>query len=289
MSFEISDGNIVGFLGPNGAGKTTTMRLLTGFLSPDKGTVFINGINVNENPKEAQKQIGYLPENNPLYDDMLVSDFLELSMDLQNIPKEKRKKALDFVVSAMNIGSVYYRPIKELSKGFKQRVGIGACLLHEPKIIIMDEPTEGLDPNQRQEIRSLVKNLAKDRTIILSTHVMAEAKALCDKMLIINNGSLVAQGTSEELSNLARKEKILLLELEGSNIESLLRNLTGISKLEVEHTLNNRLKAKIFIPDSTFQIQPVISRLICENRWVVWKMVEEEYGLEDIFHKLTLN
>lgn len=286
LSFEIKEGEIVGLLGPNGAGKTTTMRLLTGFLSPDRGKISIEGISVEENPTAAQAQIGYLPENNPLYKEMLVSEFLELSAELKNISKEERKSAYDFTVSATGTGEVFYRPIGELSKGYKQRVGLAAALLHKPKILIMDEPTEGLDPNQRTEIRALIKKLAKDRTIIMSTHVMQEASAVCNRMLIINKGKLVADGTPQQLSRAAKKERSLLLEIEGSDIESALKALPGLESSKIEKISRGRYKAELIAQKDT-ELQPEISNLAHKHKWVIWELVEEEQGLEEVFRKLT--
>lgn len=286
LSFEIKQGDIVGFLGPNGAGKTTTMRLVTGFISPDEGSISINDIPVSERTIEAQRLIGYLPENNPLYKDMLVSEFLDLSADLKGIPKEKRKTAYGFAVKAVAIGEVFYRPIGELSKGYKQRVGMAAALLQEPRILVMDEPTEGLDPNQRGEIRALIKNLAKDRTIIMSTHVMQEAQAVCNRLIIINKGKLIADGTPDELSRAARKERILLLEVEGEGIELALRNLAGVEHVDIEPVENRRARAKL-ITNQSVELRPEISKLARDRNWVIWKLTEEEHKLEDIFHKLT--
>lgn len=286
LSFEIKQGDIVGFLGPNGAGKTTTMRLITGFISPDEGSVSINDIPVSERTIEAQRLIGYLPENNPLYKDMLVSEFLNLSADLKGIPKDKRKSAFDFAVKAVAIGEVFYRPVGELSKGYKQRVGMAAALLEEPRILVMDEPTEGLDPNQRGEIRTLIKNLAKDRTIIMSTHVMQEAQAVCNRLIVINKGKLVADGTPDELSRAARKERILLLEVEGEGIELGLRNLAGVEHVDIEPVENRRARAKL-ITNQSVELRPEISKLARDKNWIIWKLTEEEHKLEDIFHKLT--
>ena len=285
ISFEVKEGEIVGFLGPNGAGKTTTMRLLTGFLSPDEGQVTIGGINVEEQPTEAQKNIGYLPENNPLYKEMLVSELLDLSAELKHIPQEKRKPAFDFVVSATGIADVFYRPIGELSKGYKQRAGLAVALLHQPKILIMDEPTEGLDPNQRTEIRALIKKLAKDRTIIMSTHVMQEASAVCNRMLIINKGKLVADGTPQQLSRAAKKERSLSLEIEGPRIEPALKKIAGVESIDIK-SVRNRVKAEL-IARKDIELQPEISKLAHKHKWVIWKLVEEEQKLEDIFQKLT--
>ena len=288
LSFEIQKGEIVGFLGPNGAGKTTTMRLITGFLSPDKGNINIANIPVEEHTIEAQQYIGYLPENNPLYKNMLVSELLNLSADLKHIPKEKRQSAFDFVVSAVAIGDIFYRPIRELSKGYKQRVGIASAILHQPRILIMDEPTEGLDPNQRAEIRKLVKNLAKGHTIIISTHVMQEAQAVCDRMIIINKGKLVADGTVDKLSVEAKGGHAIIVEVEGDEVESSLRKLPGTSHIDIE-TIKSKpgiLKAKIIVNKSA-QLQPEISRIAREKNWTIWRLTEEEQKLEDIFHKLT--
>lgn len=286
LSLEIREGDIIGFLGPNGAGKTTTLRLITGFLSPDMGNVTIDGIPVQERAFEAQKLIGYLPENNPLYKDMLVSEFLGLSADLKGIPREKRKAAFDFATKAVAIGDVFYRPIGELSKGYRQRVGMAAALLHQPRILIMDEPTEGLDPNQRTEIRALIKDLAKDRTIIMSTHVMQEAQAVCNRLIIINKGKLVADGTSEELSRAAKNERVLLLEVEGEGVESVLRALPGLEHVDIEVVKDSHIRAKLFTNESV-DLRPEISKRASENRWIIWQLAEQEQKLEDTFHKLT--
>ncbi|MEA1925762.1 MAG: ATP-binding cassette domain-containing protein [Patescibacteria group bacterium] len=286
LSFEIKQGEIVGFLGPNGAGKTTTMRILTGFLSPDKGSVAVNNISMEKDPTGAQKYIGYLPENNPLYQDMQVSELLTVAADLNNIPKSKRRDAFDFVVSSVKIESVFYRPISELSKGYKQRVGIAAALIHQPKIIIMDEPTEGLDPNQRTEIRLLIGKLAKNHTIIISTHVMQEASAMCNRLLIINKGKLVADGTTAELSQAARKEHSLQIEIEGENVESAIKTIGILKNISIESNINNRISATL-AADRSNALQPELSRLAQKNNWIVWKLVEKEYKLEDIFQQLT--
>lgn len=202
VSFTIRPGEIVGLLGPNGAGKTTVMRLLTGFLLPDHGLIQI----------EQKAGIGYLPENNPLYQEMLVVELLNFSAEIKQLSPGERKKAFDFVVSVLGLNEVFYRPISELSKGFRQRVGLALALLCQPKILILDEPTEGLDPNQRLEMRQLIKKMAKGRTIIMSTHVMPEAAAVCNRILIINQGKLVADATPKKLAVLAKSRKLFWLE-----------------------------------------------------------------------------
>lgn len=286
VSFEIGRGEILGFLGPNGAGKTTTMRIIAGFFAPDKGKVTIDGVLVDQENNEIQKKIGYLPENNPLYKEMLVSEFLDLAAELSHVPKREKAEALDFVVSAVGIKNVFYKPIAELSKGYKQRVGIAAALIHRPDIIIMDEPTEGLDPNQRAEIRSLIKKLSQEHTIIISTHVMQEASAVCDRLLIINKGKIVADGTAADLSRKAEQRNIISIDVEGKNVNSLIMQIQGVEKMEEAQEKNGRFSARI-IASGEEKIQPEISRLARDNQWVIWKISEEEFGLEDIFRKLT--
>lgn len=285
LSFSVNKGEIVGFLGPNGAGKTTTMRLITGFLSPDSGTITVGDTSVMTNPLIAQKQIGYLPENNPLYNDMLVSELLTLSADLKQIPPSERKTAYDFVVAAVDIAQVFYRPIGELSKGYKQRVGLALALLHQPAILIMDEPSEGLDPNQRTEIRTLIKKLARNHTIILSTHVMQEAQAVCNRLVIINKGRLVADGTPRELARSAAQKRVVVVEIEGTGIEAALKRLKGVKDVEVKKTAR-RTMATLTLEGKT-EIQPEIANLSYEHRWIIWQLHEEEQKLEEIFHTLT--
>lgn len=286
ISFSVEKGEIVGLLGPNGAGKTTTMRILTGFLASDKGLVEIGGLNIENNPVAVQKKIGYLPENNPLYKNMQVAEFLDLAARLHNISESEKKEALDFVVKSVGIEKVYYRPIEELSKGYKQRVGIAAALIHKPEIIILDEPTEGLDPNQRAEIRQLIKELAKEHTIIMSTHVMQEASSVCNRMLIINKGKVIADGTAEELSKMSQNEKVLLLDIEGDQVEEKIRRLEHVKKIEVKERKDRRVVIEA-VTNYEGEIRPALSRLTWESRWIIWKLEEQEYKLEEIFQILT--
>jgi ABC-2 type transport system ATP-binding protein len=286
LSFEIEKGNVVGLLGPNGAGKTTTMRLMTGYLLPDSGEVTIDDISVITHPQEAQKQIGYMPESNPLYGDMLVSEALDFSADLKNIPKSKRRDAFDFVVDSVHLDDVFYKPIKELSKGYKQRTGLAMALLHRPNMLILDEPTEGLDPNQRTDIRTLIRDLAKERTVIMSTHVMQEAQAVCDYLYIISKGVLVAQGTTKELSHSADKKHLFDIEVEGEKVEKLLSKIAGIEKVEVIKKEGNKIIATVTVSTTT-SFPPELSKLAGNNGWTIWKCAEREEKLEDVFYKLT--
>ena len=286
ISFSIEKGEIIGLLGPNGAGKTTTMRILTGFLASDRGSVKIGGVDIEKDPVKAQKKIGYLPENNPLYKTMQVAEFLDFAAQLHQIPESRKKDALDFAVKSVGIEKVYYRPIGELSKGYKQRVGIAAALIHRPEIIILDEPTEGLDPNQRTEIRQLIKGLSKEHTIIMSTHVMQEASAVCNRMLIINKGKIIADGTPEQLSKLSKKENVVTLELEGENVESELKTIEGLRSIDITQGTGKRFMVEI-IPEPDTKIEPIISRKIWENHWTVWSLKKQESNLEEIFQILT--
>jgi ABC-2 type transport system ATP-binding protein len=286
LSFEAKRGEVLGFLGPNGAGKTTTLRILTGFLSADRGTAFIDGIDIGKDPVSAQKRIGYLPENNPLYKNMNPGEFLDLAARLHRIPAQEKRDATDFAVRSVGIEKVFYRPIGELSKGFKQRVGIAAALIHRPKVIILDEPTEGLDPNQRSEIRQLIRDLSREHTIIMSTHVMQEASAVCSRMLIINGGKLVADGTADELSTKSRKEKVLLLEIEGERVEESVRKIAGAGRLKVQKLSGNCFGLEV-ATEMESELRPALSRLAWENKWVIWKLDEQRHNLEDIFQTLT--
>src|SRR2546429_21462 len=199
VSFAIDPGEVVGFLGPNGAGKSTTMRLITQYYEPDTGEIKLDGVPLADAAREAKRRIGYLAENNPLYDDMLVADYLEFIADLRELAGLTRRQALDGAVTGTGIESVYYRPIAELSKGFRQRVGLAQAMLHRPDLLVLDEPTEGLDPNQRVEIRRLIRTLGRDRTVILSTHVLSEVQQTCSRLLIISRGKIVADGPVDQL------------------------------------------------------------------------------------------
>src|SRR5213595_1191340 len=199
VSFAVDRGQVVGFLGPNGAGKTTTMRLITQYYEPDAGEITLDGVRLAEAAREAKRRIGYLAENNPLYGDMLVSDYLAFIADLRELAGRTRTQALDAAVTATGTEGVFYRPIGELSKGYRQRVGLAQAILHRPDLLVLDEPTEGLDPNQRVEIRRLIGALGKDRTVILSTHVLSEVQQTCSRLLIISRGKIVADGPVDQL------------------------------------------------------------------------------------------
>src|SRR5881398_2560022 len=225
VSFAIDRGQVVGFLGPNGAGKSTTMRMITQYYEPDAGAITLDGAPLGDAGRAAKRRIGYLPENNPLYEDMLVHDYLAFIADLRELAGLPRRQAMDAAVTATGIETVYYRPIAELSKGFRQRVGLAQAILHRPDLLVLDEPTEGLDPNQRVEIRLLIGALGKDRTVILSTHVLPEVRHTCSRLLIISRGKIVADGPVERLIQQAEGAVEIAVEAAGTGVAEALGQL----------------------------------------------------------------
>ena len=286
LSFSIGSGEIVGLLGPNGAGKTTTMRMLTGFLSADSGMIKIGDFDILQNPLEAQKIIGYMPENNPIYKEMLVSELFDFIANIRNIKGGRRREGIEFAVNSTGINEVYYYPIQELSKGFRQRVGMAMALLHRPAVLILDEPTEGLDPNQRTEVRHLIRKLAKGHTVLLSTHVMQEVEAVCSRLIIINNVRLVADGTPSKLINISGIKNSFLVILEGKNVLTKLKTVKEITAMKVTKKQTDRISLRLQGRKET--LPPLISQLAADNKWIIWKLNEEHENLEEVFQKLTL-
>ena len=217
ISFSLNKGEIVGFLGPNGAGKSTTMKIITGYLKPDKGTAFVSGINVQEDPISAKRKIGYLPEANPLYYDMYVQEYLGFVADVHNVPD--RKSRINTIVETVGLTPEKRKKSGQLSKGYKHRVGLAAALIHDPEVLVLDEPTTGLDPNQILEIRELIRNLGKNKTVLFSTHILQEVEAICDRVIIINKGRIVANSTLLELK----------ANGDGHTLEEIFRSLTSIN------------------------------------------------------------
>jgi ABC-2 type transport system ATP-binding protein len=286
LSFCVKSGEVIGFLGPNGAGKTTTMRIMAGYLSPDSGNITINNISTEKDPIAAQKQIGYLPESNPLYKDMLVSDFLHLSADLKAIPKKEKHSAFSFVINATDLDSVFFKPINELSKGYKQRLGLAAALLHKPKVLILDEPTEGLDPIQRNEIRNLIHTLAKKHTIFVSTHVMQEVSAMCNRVIMLKKGSKVADGSIEELTSQAMESQKLTLIVEGIRVASALKEIPGVENVQSEK-IDQKRTQYVLTGKKESSLQPEISRLARQYEWIIWRLEEDNRNLENLFQSFT--
>src|SRR5919197_470813 len=265
VSFEVDRGQVVGFLGPNGAGKSTTMRMITQFLEPDAGSIRMEGTPLAEAGRDAKRRIGYLPENNPLYGEMLVSEYLEFVARLRELGAERRS-ATEEAVAATGIEPVYNRPIGELSKGFRQRVGLAAAILHRPDLLVLDEPTEGLDPNQRVEIRRLIAELGRDRTVILSTHVLSEVQFTCGRVVIINRGRIVADGAVETLVNRAAEGVRVSVEARGENVAERLAGLAGVRAVEQREALDGRVRVTLAASGEA-DVRPAIFELAKTEGW----------------------
>jgi ABC-2 type transport system ATP-binding protein len=286
VGFTVDRGEVVGFLGPNGAGKSTTMRMITQYLEPDAGSIRLDGELLDDAGRAAKRRIGYLPENNPLYTDMLVSEYLDFIMRLREIPVTDRRRALDQAVGRTGIESVFYRPIGELSKGFRQRVGLAQAIVHEPDLLVLDEPTEGLDPNQRVEIRHLIGALGRDRTVILSTHVLPEVQHTCSRLLIINRGSLVADGPVEQLVARAKGMQQVAVEAVGDGVLDALGKLPGVTHVEDRGTRDGKASALVTAAAED-DLRPAVFRLAGERGWTLWELHAEGGSLEELFRQLT--
>ena len=225
LSFRVAEGEVLGFLGPNGAGKSTTMKIITGFLAPTAGTVIIDGHDISEAPLQAKALIGYLPEGAPSYPDMTVLDFLEFIADVRGYRSQDKQQRIERVISDVDLGAVRDQTIDTLSKGFKRRVGLAQAILHDPKVLILDEPTDGLDPNQKHQVRQLIRNLARDKIVIVSTHILEEVSAVCTRAIIIANGRIVADGTPTELEARAPQEYVVDVPAPG-RLEAFFRSVT---------------------------------------------------------------
>lgn len=293
ISFEIHRGEIVGFLGPNGAGKTTTMRILTSYLTPTSGEVLIEGKNIREYSLETRKLIGYLPEQNPLYHDMNVLDYLEFVARLQGIEKPKIAKTVREMVGLCGISEVKHMDIGQLSKGYRQRVGLAQAMIHDPKILIMDEPTSGLDPNQIVEIRNLIRQLGREKTVILSTHILPEVQATCNRVLIINKGKIVADGTPSELQGGFKGNERVLVEIEKPSdydfemLKVKFGNLPSIVDISLIYERDGIMKIK-FETEKGADVRKNIFQICALNNWNLIELHREQTTLEDVFHQLTL-
>jgi len=288
ISMKVATGEIVGFLGPNGAGKTTTMKIITCYIAADEGDVFIGGKSVRDNPVELKKYIGYLPENNPLYYEMPVIDYLEFCARLHGIEKSRVPNRVVDMIRITGLNSEKHKKIGELSKGFRQRVGLAQAMIHDPKILILDEPTSGLDPNQIVEIRKLIRDLGREKTVILSTHILPEVEATCDRIFIINKGRLVADGTAETLRKKAQGTDIVRVRIEDGNPDEIyksLKNLKSVSMVEFADRNLNRFDVHC----KSEEVKREIFSLCVGNNWVLTEMTPFETKLEDVFRELTMN
>ena len=283
ISFNIGKGEIVGFLGPNGAGKTTTMRMLTGFLAPTRGNAWVANYNMSQHSLEARQHIGYFPEAMPLYTDMTVRSYLEFSARLRGIDKNKIKKRMDEVVDICHLEEYVDVIIGKLSKGFRQRVGVAQAIIHEPEVLILDEPTIGIDPIQVAMTRQLIKELGKERTVLISTHILPEVSMTCERVIIIHEGKIVAKDRIENLSALISGSKRIRLEVEGpaEKVSEYLRKVKGIRAVSFQ--------GSHYIVECTKGQDPrgEIMKAIAQGNWTLLSMESVEMSLEDIFLKLT--
>jgi ABC-2 type transport system ATP-binding protein len=290
ISLNIKKGEILGLLGPNGAGKTTTLRMLTGFLQPTAGSIRVKDLSIDETPLEIKRILGYLPESAPLYHDMLVYDYLNYVADIRAIEKNGQLDRIRQLADLCGINEVMHKPISELSKGYKQRVGLAHAMMNDPEILILDEPTSGLDPNQIVEIRQIIKQIGKEKTIILSTHILSEAEATCDRIVIINRGKIVADGSTETLKESAGRKKFIHLCLQKADFKSVdttLSSIDGITEISRIEENDDHLDVQIGCRSSV-DLRAVIYGKIKQTDWVVLDFHQKSQTLETIFRELTL-
>ncbi|MGY6522453.1 MAG: gliding motility-associated ABC transporter ATP-binding subunit GldA [Mongoliitalea sp.] len=279
ISFTAEKGQVVGFLGPNGAGKSTTMKIATGYIRPDEGEVLVNGISVSEHPKQVSKLIGYLPEHNPLYLDMYVREFLSFTGGLYGMSGKSLKNRVEELIGLCGLDREAHKQIQQLSKGYRQRVGLAKALIHDPEVIILDEPTTGLDPNQLVEIRKLIKNISQNKTLILSTHIMQEVEAICDKVVIINRGEIVAEDLLVNLTK-GSDEVSLVLETEENLSPTWFEAIGKVATSERSNLI------KIHVQDAG-AARKAILQIIGEQQLNLVSLRQETKNLESIFQQIT--
>lgn len=280
VSFEVKPGEIVGFLGPNGAGKSTMMKIITTYLPASEGKVSVCGIDVNEDALGVRNLIGYLPEHNPLYLDMYVRESIAFVAQIHKI--KPTKKLIDNIIEKVGLQVEQNKKIGELSKGYRQRVGLAQALIHDPKVLILDEPTTGLDPNQLAEIRNLIKTVGKEKTVMLSTHIMQEVEAICDRVMIINKGELVANKSAKELTSIATKKIVITVEFEGNIDEKKLISIVGVTKME--KIGNNTFQIE---SDAKTDLRNTLFNFAVNQGASVLTLQKEHQKLEDVFKELT--
>lgn len=290
ISFSVKTGEILGFLGPNGAGKTTTMKMITGYLGIQEGDIRIGGQSVRENPDATKKHIGYLPEHNPLYLEMPVINYLEFCASLEGLPKSLINQRVRKMVQVCGLDAEKHKKIQELSKGYRQRVGLAQSMIHDPEILILDEPTTGLDPNQIVEIRKLIRDLGKEKTVILSTHLLPEAEATCDRIVIIKKGQIVADGTAGSLRKQSQGNEILKVRIDdgkdANQVFTMLQSLPTVSMVDFFDETNNLFEVQ---SKPTVSSRREIFKMCVDKNWVLSEMTPLETKLEDVFRDLTMS
>lgn len=284
LSFTIKPGEVVGFLGPNGAGKSTTMKMLTGFLEATSGCILVNGFDINQSPIEVKKLIGYLPEGAPAYGDMTPAQFLNFIADVRGLKGRKKQARLARVIKSVELQSVLDKPIDNLSKGFKRRVGLAQAILHDPKVLILDEPTDGLDPNQKHQVRELIQKMAKDKIVIVSTHILEEVTAVCNRAVIIANGEKIFDGTPNELQTKSSFHNAVTIEISSSGTE--IDAFKPLSKIAEVQIVDNMVTIK---PKNGENIFNQVYKFIQSENIKIDAIYSEKGRLDDIFRELTSN
>ncbi|GAB6094889.1 ATP-binding cassette domain-containing protein [Desulfatiferula olefinivorans] len=291
ISMDIRKGEIIGLLGPNGAGKTTTLRMLTGYFLPSAGTIRINGFSVTENPLDVKRSIGYLPESAPLYHDMIVFDYLSYVADIWGFVPEARLARIRKLSDLCGLDAIMHKTIGELSKGLKQRVGIAHAMMSDPEILILDEPTSGLDPNQIVEIRKIIREIGREKTIILSTHILSEAEATCDRIIIINKGKIVADGSTESIKRSEEGGSILSISLKDAifaAVDAELKSIPAVSEVKkLPSDDENILNITVTSKDNT-DVREAVYLKIKKHNWIITAFYQETRSLENIFRNLTM-
>ena len=288
ISFQVHTGEILGFLGPNGAGKTTTMKILTCFMAPTEGDIRVGDFSIHDHQDEIKTKIGYLPENNPLYLDMPVLEYLSFTAELQGVPKSNIQNRIAEMVLVCGLNDEKHKKIGELSKGYRQRVGLAQAMIHNPEILIFDEPTTGLDPNQIIEIRKLIRELGREKTVILSTHILPEVEAICDRILIINKGKIVADGTPETLRKQAQGEEILRIQLEEvTNRDFTIEALKSIESISMVSPVTDGSNTFLIESRNGQSSRKSVFQMCVQKNWILTEMTPIETKLEDIFRELT--
>jgi ABC-2 type transport system ATP-binding protein len=291
ISFEVPKGQIVGFLGPNGAGKSTTLRILTCYMPPTSGGATVNGFDIFKQSEQVREHLGYLPENVPLYTEMRVEEYLDFRGRLRKMDRERRRKRIDYVLDRCWLSNVRRRIIGHLSKGYRQRVGLADSLLHDPAVLILDEPTVGLDPTQIRETRKLIKDLGGQHTVMLSTHILPEVEAVCDRAIVIAGGRIVAQGTPDDLRSSRRMAARVLVECRGPSrdVETALARVSGVSKVEMLSSNGKDYVTAALRPKDGYDVREEAARTVIQNGWPLREIRLEHATLEEFFVQVTAN
>ena len=289
VSFAVARGEVLGFLGPNGAGKSTTMRMVTGFIPPSSGTASVMGFDVVQAPIEVKRRVGYLPEGAPLYGDMTALAFLRFVAEMRGLHGEERNRRIDAAIARTQLEEVAHRPIETLSKGFKRRVGLAQAIMHDPPVLVLDEPTDGLDPNQKHGVRQLIAEMAGDKAIIISTHILEEVDAICTRAVVIARGRVVADARPDELKRRSRHHNAVRLTVNANlqpKLQPMLTELAQVQTVEVVGAVNG-VASLLVVPEPDAEVAHEVSELIRRNGFAIDEMVVEQGRLDDVFRNLT--